>query len=166
MNLYAAAFAFAMNLATKEPRFSQHVDEDVVDKVVRATIAVSVEVWQVETLLLIARGESGFDKDVVFCRRLNSYGARGTFQIVPRSNEEVADSCSQLLEKQAHLALVRIQESVDLCENAGIRGRDSLGIYTHGRCFVGNQFSRKRYGNGLVLRELMKEAESGECTRR
>lgn len=155
-----------MNLATKEPRFSQHVDEIVVDEVVRATISVSAEVWQVETLLLIARGESGFDKDVVHCKRLNSFGARGTFQVVPRSNEEMVASCSHLLEDQARLALARIQESIEACEKVGIHGRDSLGIYTHGRCFVGNQFSRKRYGNGLILRELMKETESGECTRR
>jgi len=119
-------------------------------------VAVTTEDWEAETLTKIAWWESGFRKEYVDCTIVNSK-ARGAFQVVPFTRNEVLDACSSNFEIQAKLARDRLRSSKAQCERAGFRGPDVISVYTTGKCQRNEPFARVRFGDGTLLRSLMNQ---------
>jgi hypothetical protein len=108
---------------------------------IRALLAVAIYLTtdatphEAETLLMIARHESAFARDVVLCQRKGDNGrAHGAWQVHPRSAQEARDACD--LERAPALALARVRESIAACGD--------LTRYVSGRCGVGKRAAKMR----------------------
>lgn len=156
MNLTAALVALFVHLFDLQPRNNPY-DPAMSARAAAGIAEVTAVPWEAETLARIARWESGLRQNVADCTVLGKQGERGVFQVKARSASEKVDLCSSDIAKQARIALARIRESKVVCERAGFRGPDVLGIYTHGACVRGNRFAAFRYGDGSKLRSYLEK---------
>jgi len=133
------------------------VDQGVKEEVVSAVVSVTQDAQEVETLLRIARWESGgFRRDIASCRvRGDSGEARGIWQVHGIGAQEKYDLCSPDLSKQARVALAHVRGSARTCGNKGYRGHQLLGEYVSGQCGRGNEASRLRWGSGEAIQRLL-----------
>lgn len=156
MDLATAALIFATQLMdrTSTWEYDRATMSDVVTGIVRTTDDAA----QVETLIKIARWESGgFRKDVASCRVRGDHGqALGIFQVHPFNEQERIDLCSKDYAKQAAVALFHVNDSVAACGRSGFKGHNLLTIYTHGRCHVSRDgVARSHWGDGHEVQALM-----------
>ena len=150
-------FAFALMSTSKYP-----YDSEIVEKVAIAVSEVTENYVEAETLIKIARYESGgFREDVANCKVRGDHGkAHGLFQVHPWTKEEQKMLCSDDFTKQASVALERVRESFRMCSRAGLKGSDKLTAYTRGHCSKDGKAARLRYGSGKTIQKYMKEKEN------
>jgi hypothetical protein len=129
---------------------TQAHDQTVMENTVAAIAAETSDLSEAETLIKIARFESGgFRKDVASCKVMGDRNqAMGLFQVHPTSKEEMRKSCSKDYREQVQVALVHVRDSVEICRMHGYRGAALLTIYTNGKC-TGKQLNaaRLRWGS-------------------
>lgn len=110
-----------------------------------AAIAVVTEDAQERRQLMrIARFESNYRSDVIFCDKLGPENEVTAFQILVRRGEDAAWMCSDLV-AGAVVALERLRESVAACRH--LPAPDRLALYARGSCSSkqGVRLSRVRY---------------------
>lgn len=152
MNLEQAALIFTTRLTGHNL-----ANSDVMQETVIAVTSTVTDVQEIETLLKIARYESGgFRKDIADCRvRGDSGDALGLFQVHANTKQEKFDLCSSDYTKQVKVALSRVRSSAIDCKRRGLSGAALLNEYTSGHCNRGNEASRLRWGNGSELQRLI-----------
>jgi hypothetical protein len=153
MTLLQAAISFAMGLMNQTNNGFPY-DHQIVEEVVAAVVDLTTDLSEVETLIRIARWESGgFRADVAHCKTRGDEGhALGIWQVHPWSNKEAAELCGTF-KQQAAIALARVKESYRMCR--GYSGGDRLGGYTTGHCFKNNVAGRLRWGDGSTIAKIM-----------
>jgi hypothetical protein len=152
---YEAIIVLFEMLINRMPVGFANPDREAMKSVAHAIDHVSVSEQEAEILARVAWWESGLRRDVIHCTTVNKFGARGVFQVVPRNHVDSLDACSSNFEIQARLALIRVRESRATCERAGMRGSDTLSVYTTGKCQRGERLASVRYGDGSVLLSIM-----------
>lgn len=159
MELLQASIAFAITLMNKTNHGLPY-DKQIVEDVVKAVTDVTSDPGEVETLIKIARWESGgFRKDVATCKVKGDHGmAHGLWQVHPWSMQEAKDLCGSF-EKQARIALGRVRQSQAMCKKKGMKGSDLLTGYTRGYCFKGGKAAKLRWGNGKTIISIMDSEE-------
>lgn len=132
-------------------------DRETMQNTVSAVTLVTDDVQEMETLLRIARWESGgFRRDIADCHTLGDSGeARGLFQVHGLNAREKNDLCSSDYRVQAKIALSRIRSSAIDCKRKGKFGAALLNEYTSGHCNRGNEASLLRWGDGSELQRLI-----------
>lgn len=166
MDLSTAALIVATRLMdrTSTWEYDAWTMGDVVAGIVRTT----TDFQSIETLIKIARWESGgFRKDVGTCKVKGDHGAAlGIFQVHPFNDQEREDLCSPDYAKQAAVALFHVNDSIATCTKFGMKGHDLLSVYTHGRCHsFQDNVARIHWGNGDELRSLMWTEEHPPVTK-
>lgn len=156
MTLTQAAVLFALKLMDKT-NHNLPYDKDFVSASVTQIASVTEDAQEIETLIKIARWESGgFNKNVVSCKTKGDNGqAHGTFQVHPWSQQEAKDCCSSDLSVQAKIALKRVRESVEMCKRSGFRGSDLLTGYTAGHCVANSKEAALRWGTGKTIKIIL-----------
>lgn len=159
MDLAAAALIFSTNLTdnTWNKDWGPY-DHQTMSLVVEGIVRTTNDVHEVETLIRIARYESGgWRGDVASCRVKGDNGyALGAFQVHPFDAQERADLCSGDFAKQAAVALHHVNESVNACKKLGLKGSDLLTAYTHGKCHAASDFIvSSHWGDGKALQEII-----------
>lgn len=163
MTLFQAAIIFAARLMDTtcqiNPATNQCMpyDYQVMEDAVTAIVSITDDIQEAETLIRIARWESGgFRKDIATCKVKGDHGqAMGLFQVHPFTSSQVIDCCSSDYKDQARVALERVRDSVAICRMHGYRGSDLLGQYTSGRCSSHNVSAYLRWGSGKELQALV-----------
>lgn len=152
MNLEQAALIFTTRLAGHNL-----ADASVMQETVIAVTSTVTDVQEIETLLKIARYESGgFRRDIADCRvRGDSGDALGLFQVHAINKQEKIDLCSSDYKKQVRVALSRVRSSAIDCKRKGKFGSALLNEYTSGHCNRGNKASWLRWGDGSELQHLI-----------
>lgn len=162
MDLATAALIFATKLTdtTWNPNWGPY-DHQTMGAVVSAIVKTTTDLREVETLIRIARWESGaFRKDVANCKILGKIGERGVFQVWPINEQEKNDLCSSDLTKQVAVALSHINDSITTCKRWGLKGSNLLTVYTHGRCHVAkDKAASMRWGTGDAIQAIFDTAE-------
>lgn len=156
MDLATAALIFSTQLMDKTANWEY--DHDTMAAVVDGIVRTTDDVQEVETLIKIARWESGgFRNDVVTCKVRGDHGAAlGAFQVHPFTAQERTDLCSKDLAKQAAVALFHVNDSVRACKRQGYRGSNLLTVYTHGHCHVARDgVARSHWGEGKELQLIV-----------
>jgi len=159
MNLATAALIFAMNLTDSTWNsnwgpYDFHTMTNVVDAIVQTT----TDPQKVETLIKIARWETGgWRDDVVSCKVRGDHGeALGAFQVHPFNDQEKAALCSPDVSKQAAVALHHLDESIAACQKAGMKNSNLLTAYTHGHCHnATDNVAKIHWGDGSRIQALM-----------
>lgn len=156
MTLIQAAVFFALQLMDKT-NHNLPYDKEFVSDVIPQIISVTSDISEIETLIKIARWESGgFNKDVINCKIKGDHGlAHGLFQVHPWSAQETKDCCSSDLAMQAKVALGRVRISVNMCKRAGYHGSDLLNGYTVGHCITNGVDAAMRWGTGKAIKKLL-----------
>jgi len=156
MTLAEAVLTYAVQLmaATNHGMPYNHI---VMEETVAAIVAETDNLQEAETLVKIARWESGgFRVDIANCKTRGDFGtAQGLFQVHPINDQEMKDTCSKDYQKQVKVALYHVRNSVEVCKMHGYRGSDLLTIYTRGQCHAGDSAARLRWGNGTALQRLV-----------
>lgn len=152
-----AIIAFALNLMSLT--HSYDYDNLLLENVAKAVAETTQDLSEAETLIKIARYESGgFRMDVAACKIKGDNGAaHGLFQVHPRNKQEAIDLCSSDYRKQAKVALNRVRESAEMCNKFGMKKSDLLTGYTVGKCTKNDKSAKARYGDGSELKKLMLE---------
>lgn len=156
MSIVQTAVTFALALMdqtnNKLPYDIQFVTESV-----ESIASVSSDLSEIETLIKIARWESGgFRKEVINCKIKGDHGdAHGMFQVHPWNPEEKKDCCDPNIAVQAKVALSRVRISINMCKRFGKTGADLLTGYTVGHCVSNNMEANMRWGNGKALQKLI-----------
>lgn len=156
MTLVEAVFAYAVQLMAAT-NHNMPYNHTVMEETVAAIAAETDDLQEAETLIKIARWESGgFRKDIASCKVRGDHGAaQGLFQVHPMNAEEMTDSCSNDYRKQVQVALAHIRNSIAVCKMHGYRGSDLLTIYTHGQCRSRAPEARLRWGDGKALQKFV-----------
>jgi len=159
--LLKAAIVFAIHLMDSTNRGLPY-DQAIVTDTVRAVVSVTQDVAEVETLIKIARYESGgFRKDVALCKVKGDNGmAHGLFQVHPWSRQEAKDLCDPDFKKQAAIALARVRESRKMCKRLGYKNSDLLTGYTKGHCIKQGKAAKLRWGSGKAIQKIVDEYEN------
>lgn len=158
MQALQAALLFAGSLCnTLSPCSNAPKDRGVLEEVVSAIVASSDDVSEIETLIHIARWETGgFRREIADCRVRGDYGvARGIFQIHPFNERERVSACSADYAEQVSVALFHLRDSVSVCKMHGYRGSALITIYTSGFCHKEDAVSFSHWGNGKSLQALI-----------
>jgi hypothetical protein len=156
MDLASAALIFSAHLMDKTAGWKY--DHDAMAAVVSGIVRTTDDVQEVETLIKIARWESGgFRKDVITCKVRGDHGqALGAFQVHPFNEQERKDLCSADLADQAKVALFHVNDSVKTCRMRGYRGSNLLTVYTHGHCHADQHgVARSHWGDGSELQHIV-----------
>ena len=161
MDLMQAAVIFAIQLMDST-NHNLPYDKQLVSSVVSKIATVTSDPAELETLIKIARWESGgFRQEVINCKVKGDHGqAHGLFQVHPWSQQEAKDCCSTDITVQAKIALDRVHYSVDMCKRFGKKGSDLLAGYTVGHCVVNNVDAALRWGTGKKIKFLILQQES------
>lgn len=156
MTLLQAALAFAMRLMDNTNQGMPY-NQQVLEDTVVAITDVTEDIQEVETLIRIARWESGgFRKDIATCKVKGDNGAAlGLFQVHPITKQEFTDLCSKDYRDQARAALAHVHNSRDICKMHGYNGSALLTIYTNGSCRANSSAARLRWGSGQELQSLV-----------
>lgn len=166
MDLATAALIFAEKLtdSTWSPKWGDY-DHQVVENVVDGIVKTTSDVAMVETLIRIARWESGgWRRDVATCTLKKGY-ARGVFQVYPINAHERRHVCSSDFAEQAAVALSHVQSSIQQCKRQGFRGSNLLTVYTHGRCRnFKDGVAALRWGDGSAIQAILDEDMRKELT--
>lgn len=157
MTLLKAAIMFALALMDRTNGGLAY-DRVMVTDVVANIVSVTQDIPEVETLIRIARWESGgFRKDVANCKVKGDNGqAYGLFQVHPRTNEEAKRLCGPYRD-QIQIALDRVRESRKMCGDRGYKNSDTLTGYTVGHCVKGDMSARLRWGDGKAITKIIEE---------
>lgn len=157
MNILQAAIIFVISLMDKTNGGLPY-DKAIVTDVTTAIVFVTQDLGEVETLIRIARWESGgFRKDVANCKTKGDNGqAYGLFQVHPRTNEEAKKLCGSYKD-QAIIALDRVRESRKMCGDRGYKNSDTLTGYTVGHCVKGDMSARLRWGDGKAIQKIIED---------
>jgi len=157
MDLLQAAIIFTVSLMDKTNHGLPY-DKQMVTDVADAVVSVTQDTCEVETLLKIARWESGgFRKDVATCKVKGDHGrAHGLWQVHPWNMQEQQDLCDTF-PKQATVALRRVRESKRMCSRMGMKGSDLLTGYTRGHCYKGGKAAKLRWGSGKLIVKIINE---------
>jgi hypothetical protein len=167
MDLATAALIFSTQLMDKTS--SWQYDRETMAQVVDGIVRTTDNLQEVETLIKIARWESGgFRKDVVSCKVRGDHGAAlGAFQVHPFTEQERIDLCSSDLARQATVALFHVRDSVSSCRRQGFHGSNLLTVYTHGRCHVSaDGVARSHWGDGKELQRIVWTENAPEVLRK
>jgi hypothetical protein len=165
MDLATAALIFATQLMDKTTNPGLEYDRLTMAATVAGIVKVTSDPQQVETLIKIARWESGgFRRDVASCKVKGDNGmAMGLFQVHPISRQEALDLCSDDYSKQAAVALAHVNDSVRYCKMAGYSGSNLLTIYTHGHCHRSkDNVAWLRWGDGKAIQKIIDTAPREE----
>lgn len=156
MTLTQAAIFFAIQLMDNT-NHNLPYDKQLITEIVPQIVSVTNDLAEIETLIKIARWESGgFNKDVINCKIKGDHGqAHGLFQIHPWSMQEAKDCCSKDFAVQAKIALDRVHLSIDMCKRAGKKGSDLLNGYTIGHCITNGVEAARRWGTGKIIVKLL-----------
>jgi len=159
MDLATAALIFSTKLmdTTYNPAWAPY-DRQAMSAVVAGIVETTNDVQLVETLIKIARWESGgFRADVATCKIKGDGGAAlGIFQVHPINAQERADLCSPDFAKQAAVALSHVNDSVNTCKRLGFKGSDLITVYTHGKCHVAKDgVPRLHWGDGKEIQAIL-----------
>lgn len=156
MTLAEALLSYAMQLMAST-NHDMPYNHSVMEETVAGIVAVTEDVQEAETLIKIARWESGgFRKDVASCKVKGDHGAaQGIYQVHPINKEEMTDTCSKDYAKQAKVALDHVRDSVEVCKMHGYRGSNLLTIYTRGQCHAGDFAAKLRWGDGKALQRFL-----------
>lgn len=159
MDLATAALIFATQLMdTTYPKNWGQYDRQTMAAVVNGIVKTTSDLREVETLIRIARWESGgFRADVASCKIKGDHGrAMGIFQVHPITLQEQNDLCSLDYAKQAAVALSHVNNSIDTCKRWGLKGSNLLTIYTHGKCHAArDKFASSRWGDGKAIQTII-----------
>lgn len=161
MILAYAALAYAMQLTENTNNGNQY-DHTVMMNVVAAIVSVTTDVQEVETLIKIARWESGgWRYDIASCKVKGDHGvARGVFQVHPFNEQEMTGTCSEDYREQVSVALFHLRDSVSICKMHGWKGSETVTIYTSGFCHKGDSVSYSHWGSGRELQALVYTEEN------
>lgn len=156
MTLIQAATIFAIQLMDKTNHNLPYDKEFIINNVAQIA-SVTEDLQELETLIKIARWESGgFNKKVISCKIKGDYGqAHGMFQVHPWSPQEAKECCSEDIAIQAKVALKRIRESVDMCKRVGKKNSDLLTGYTDGHCISNGKEAALRWGSGKSIKMIL-----------
>lgn len=156
MTLTEAALVYAARLMAATNNGATY-DSTVMTDTVLAIVAVTQEVQEVETLIRIARWESGgFRSDIASCKVRGDHGAaRGIFQVHPFNDEEMHATCSADYRDQVWVALFHVHDSVAICKMHGWKGSELITIYTSGFCHKQDTVSYSHWGTGKDLQTLV-----------
>ena len=161
MDLATAALIFSTKLmdSTYNRNWGPY-DRQTLSAVVNGIVKTTTSLREVETLIRIARWESGgFRSDVASCKILGKIGERGVFQVLPVNDQEKKDLCSPDFGAQATVALRHINHSIDTCMRWGFKGSNLLTIYTHGKCHVAkDKIASMRWGTGDAIKAIFDAA--------
>lgn len=163
MTLAQALLIFTTRLMTQtcqtDPATKQCMpyDHQVMEDTVEAVAQVTSDFSEAETLVKIARWESGgFRKDVANCKVKGDHGAAlGLFQVHPYLEGDAEQLCSKDYRDQATVALQRVRDSVNICKMHGYQGSDLLTIYTCGHCCARNPHAWLRWGDGKTVMAMV-----------
>lgn len=160
MDLTIAALIFATNLmdATWNSKWGPY-DRQTMSAVITGIVKTTTDLREIETLIRIARWESGgFRKDVANCAILGKLGERGIFQVFPTSEQEKTDLCSSDFGKQATVALNHINNSIKTCKKLGLKDSNLLTEYTHGICQnAKDRAAAVRWGTGRAIQLIIEK---------
>lgn len=157
MDIKTAITIMAIKLAKEIS--GDHYDESVALEVADAVNEVTSDPSEIETLLKIAKWESGYRRNVANCKVKGDNGdAMGIWQVHPRSKSEAVSLCSSIAES-AKIALYRVRESKSACMKKGMKGPALLSGYTIGHCVKVDKHSIMRWGDGQFIIKLLKEDE-------
>jgi hypothetical protein len=161
MTLLEATLIFATQLMDHTNHGMQY-NHQVMNDAVAAIVEVTESPQEIETLVKIARYESGaWRKEVADCRiRGDEGGALGLFQVHVFPNEKASDACSSDYRKQVRVALAHVRNSAEICGMHGYRRSSLLTIYTNGSCRLNSSAARLRYGSGKELQALLYTEEN------
>lgn len=163
MTLTEATLIFATKLMATtcqvDPSTNQCMPYDhvVMYDTVEAIVATTDNVQEVETLVRIARWESGgFREDIASCKVRGDHGqAQGLFQVHPFSHEEIKLTCSPNYREQVEVALTRVRDSAAICKMHGLKDSDLLTVYTRGSCHHNDPSAHLRWGSGKELQAIV-----------
>lgn len=157
MKLLEAAILFA-NTLMLHTNHGMPYNEQAVNDVVSGVVSVTSDYPEIETLIRIARWESGgFRKDVGSCKVKGDHGqAYGWFQVHPWSRQEAKELCGTT-QQQATIALKRVRESKRMCSQMGFKGSDLLTGYTRGHCYKDGKAAKLRWGTGKFIARVISE---------
>lgn len=133
-------------------------DRQTMSQVVDGIVKTTSDPQEVETLIKIARWESGgFRADIASCKVRGDHGlARGIFQVHAFNAQEAIDLCSKDFAKQAAAALTHVNDSVNTCKRRGLKGSNLLTVYTHGHCHVAkDNVAFLHWGDGTELQKII-----------
>lgn len=146
MELKELLFVLAMKLS-KEISGTSYNEEHTLE-IAEAAFQVTQDPAELETLMKIAKWESGFRKDIATCIVKGDGGrALGPWQVRFRDNEEKHLLCQDYV-SSARIAVDRIRESYEWCGKFGLKGSDLLSGYTSGKCRRNSISAKRRYGSG------------------
>ncbi len=159
MDLAGAALIFATNLtdSTWNKNWGPY-DHQTMAHVVDGIVRTTDDLHEVETLIRIARYESGgWRSDVVSCNVKGDHGlAYGAFQVHPLTDQDAIDLCSKDTAEQAAVALRYVDASVEACKKFGLKDSNLLTVYTHGHCHVAkDNIAALHWGDGKELQAIM-----------
>lgn len=156
MTLAEALLSYAVQLMAAT-NHGMPYNHSVMEQTVAAIVEETSDLSEAETLLKIARWESGgFRADIANCRTLGDNGAaRGLFQVHPIGKQEYTDTCSKDYRRQVEAALTHLRNSVEICKMHGYRGSDLLTIYTRGQCHARAPEAQLRWGDGKALQKFI-----------
>lgn len=156
MLLAESAVIFALFLMDKTNNNLPY-DKQFVTESVQSIALVTSNLSELETLIKIARWESGgFQRNVVSCKIKGDHGdAHGMFQVHPWSPQEKKDCCDDDIAVQAKVALSRVRISINMCKRFGMKDSDLLSGYTIGHCVSNTMDAKMRWGNGKALQKLL-----------
>lgn len=164
MDIATAALIFAEKMmdSTYSAQWGPY-DHHTMEEVVKGIVKVTSDPHMIETLIKIARWESGgWRRDVATCTHKGGY-AKGVFQVYPIDNQERADVCSSDFSKQAAVAMSHVVSSVQQCKKMGFSGSNLVTVYTHGRCLVDKSgIARLHWGDGKSIQAIFDEATQKE----
>ena len=155
MLLAEAALIFATQLTDSTTNFSY--DHTVMAEAVAAVVAETQDVSEIATAISIMRWESGaWRRDVASCQNRGDNGsALGLGQIHGFNNKEKWKACSKDYRQQVDVILFHIRDSVSICKRHGYSGHQLIGIYTHGKCFQGDETTISHWSDGRQLEKLL-----------
>jgi hypothetical protein len=131
-----------------------YYDEEQTLKIAEAAFQVTQDPAELETMMKIAKWESGFRKDISDCIVKGDGGrALGPWQVRFRGDSEKELLCQDYV-SSAKIALDRIRESYVWCSKFGFHGSDLLSGYTIGKCKRNTISAKRRYGAGKMFEGL------------
>ena len=151
MDLATAALIFSTKLmdSTHNPNWGPY-DHQTMEQIVTGIVKATTDIPMVETLIRIARWESGgFRADVANCKILGKIGERGVFQVLPSNEKEKTDLCSSDFAVQAAVTITHVNTSINTCKKYGLKDSNLLTAYTHGHCLIAKgKEALLRWGTG------------------